>query len=108
MRQILEIAKDTDENAWTNRASIVRYIERTRGAHRFIGRMLNRAVTEAVGSGDLRWTRKLEQFVGQRVEDELAAAQFLTVKDVGEPEPMSAGRIGLFIDPDDASTKGTP
>lgn len=107
MRQILEIAKDTDENAWTNRAPIVRYIERTRGAHRFIGRMLNRAVTEAVGSGDLRWTRKLEQFVGQRVEDELAAAQFLTVKEIGALEQLPPRTIGLFIDPDDASTKGT-
>lgn len=106
-RQILEIARDTNERAWENRAPIIRYIERTRGAHRVIGRLLNRAVTEAVTGGEPRWTRELELRVGQRLEDELAAAQFLTVNEVGPPEQLPARLIGLFIDPDDASTKGS-
>lgn len=108
MRQILEIARDASEKAYENRAPIIRYIERTRGAHRLIGRLLNRAVTEAVTGSNARWTRELERRVGQRLEDELAAAQFLSVKAVGQPEQLPPRMVGLFIDPDDASTKGTP
>lgn len=106
-RQILEIARDRNEKAWENRASIIRYIERTRGGHRVIGRLLNRAVSEAVSGSDARWTRELERRVGQRLEDELAAAQFLTIKEVGAVEQVPSRLVGLFIDPDDASTKGT-
>jgi hypothetical protein len=102
MREILDIARDTNEKAWENRAPIVRYIERTRGAHRVIGRLLNRAVTEAVTGVGTRWTRELEKRVGQTVEDQLAAAQFLTVKEVGALEQVPPRQIGLFIDPDDA------
>lgn len=108
MREILDIARDRHEKAWENRAPIIRYIERTRGAHRVIGRLLNRAVTEAVTGSGTRWTRELEKRVGQTVEDQLAAAQFLTVKEVGPLEQLPPNQIGLFIDPDSASPKGTP
>jgi len=104
MREV--IALSGHSKAQENAARIIRYISRTRGAHRFIGRLLNRAVTESVAGGNPRWVRKLEKFVGREVEGELAAAQYLTVKEVGEPEEMPARLIGQFIDPDDATMGG--
>jgi hypothetical protein len=105
MREILHLCGDA--NVWENRARIIRYVERTRGMHRLIGRLLNRAVTEAVAGDSARWTRELERRIGQTLEDELAAAQFLTVRELGEVEQVEARRIGLFVDPDDATTKGS-
>jgi hypothetical protein len=104
MREV--IALSGHEKAQENGARIIRYISRTRGAHRFIGRLLNRSVTESVAGGNPRWVRKLEKFVGREVEGELAAAQYLTVEQVGEPEEMPARLIGQFIDPDDATMRG--
>ena len=104
MREILRLSNDPE--AWENRAPIIRYIERTRGTHRHIGRLLNRAVTEVITGGDKRWTRQLERLVGRTLEDELAAARLLTVGEVGPPEELPYRLIGLFIDPDDPDTKG--
>jgi len=104
MREI--IALSGHEKAQENGPRIVRYISRTRGAHRFIGRLLNRSVTESVAGGNPRWVRQLEKFIDREVEGELAAAQYLTVEEVGEPEEMPARLIGQFIDPDDATMRG--
>jgi hypothetical protein len=104
MREV--IALSDHEKAQENAAGIVRYIQRTRGAHRFIGRLLNRAVAESVAGGNPRWVRQLEGFVGREVEGQLAAAQYLTVEEIGEPEEMPARLIGQFIDPDDATMRG--
>ncbi|HXH33028.1 MAG TPA: hypothetical protein VNJ54_01295 [Plantibacter sp.] len=106
MREIIKLS--SNEKAKENAAPIVRHIQRTRGIHRRIGLLLNRAVTEAVAGGNPRWVRQLERLVGREVEGQLAAAQYLTVKEIGDVEQLPARLLGQFIDPDDASTRGAP
>ena len=104
MRRILQLSGHG--KAQENGASIVRYISRTRGKHRRIGYLLNRAVTEAVTGGGARWTRQLERLVGRPLEDALTAAQFLRVETIGEPEELPLRLVGHFNDPDDESMRG--
>jgi hypothetical protein len=104
MRGIL--SESGHEKAQENAASIIRYVVRTRGMHRRIGLVLNRAVTEGVTGSSTRWTRQLERLVGRPVEDELTAAQFLTIETIGDLEELPIRLIGQFNDPEDESTRG--
>jgi len=91
-----------DEEAIKNQAPINSYFNRVRGAHRYIGRVLNEAVGDTVlhhTKGDS--VRKLEKLVGMDLTDLFDATSVLTVEMVSEPRPIPAQVCGHFLDPSD-------
>jgi hypothetical protein len=62
VNQIIDLSGE--QVAQHNRRSIRRYIERTRGAHRILGRIFNRAVVEQLWEPDGPEQRKLEEMLG--------------------------------------------
>ena len=104
LRRLLELS--ADEEALRNQALIQDYFSRVRGAHRYIGRVLNDAVGETVlherGRDSIR---KLEALVGRDLTDLFDATSVLTVDRVAEAQVMPAGICGSFLDPDDPYLK---
>jgi hypothetical protein len=101
LRRLLELADD--EEAIRNQALIQSYFNRVRGAHRYIGRVLNDAVGETV-LHDMRSREsiaKLEALVGRDLTDLFDATFVLTVETVSEPKEVPASVLGTFIDADD-------
>lgn len=83
-------------------APIWRYFERVRGAHRYIGRLLNEAVKETVVADTNRDTLdKLSRLVGRDLEDIFDQLVSVTVKSVDAPRPVPLAACGQFLDPDD-------
>jgi hypothetical protein len=83
-------------------APIWRYFERVRGAHRYIGRLLNEAVEETVVAETNRDTLdKLSRLVGRDLEDIFDQLVTVTVKSVEAPRPVPLAACGQFLDPDD-------
>lgn len=105
LRRLLEASGD--EEAIRNQALIQDYFSRVRGAHRYIGRVLNDAVGETVlhderGRDSIR---KLEEFVGRDLSDVFDATSVLTVESVSAPTKMAASVCGSFLDRDDPYLK---
>ena len=104
LRRLLELSED--EEALRNQALIQDYFSRVRGAHRYIGRVLNDAVGETVlherGRDSIP---KLEALVGRDLTDLFDATSVLTVQRVSEPRDVPAGVCGSFLDPDDPYLK---
>ena len=104
LRRLLELSGD--EEALRNQALIQDYFSRVRGAHRYIGRVLNDAVGETVlherGRDSIP---KLEALVGRDLTDLFDATSVLTVQRVSEPRDVPAGVCGSFLDPDDPYLK---
>lgn len=101
LRLLLEASGD--EEALRNQALIQDYFNRVRGAHRYIGRVLNDAVGETVLS-DTRSHEsisKLEALVGRDLTDLFDATSVLTVHTVSELRRAPAGVLGSFLDIDD-------
>lgn len=91
-----------DEEAIKNQALINSYFNRVRGAHRYIGRVLNEAFGDTVlhhTKGDS--VRKLEKLVGMDLTDFFDATSVLTVETVSEPRSIPAQVCGHFLDPSD-------
>jgi hypothetical protein len=84
--------------AWEARAAIWRLLEKTRGMHRFIGRLLNGAVAEALsGTGDQPNIRELERLTKTPVGDLLDVAEDLTVVSVGPPVRTAIADCGRYL-----------
>ncbi|MFL6143199.1 MAG: hypothetical protein ACJ72N_15210 [Labedaea sp.] len=104
LRRLLEISGD--QEAIRNQALIQDYFSRVRGAHRYIGRVLNDAVGETVLHEHGRDSiRKLEEFVGRDLSDLFDATSVLTVESVSAPEKIAASVCGSFLDRDDPYLK---
>ena len=104
LRRLLETSGD--EEAIRNQALIQDYFSRVRGAHRYIGRILNDAVGETVLHEHGRDSiRKLEEYVGRDLSDLFDATSVLTVENVAAPTKMAASVCGSFLDGDDPYLK---
>lgn len=103
-----------DEQAIKHREAIHLFFSKTRGAHRFIGRVLNDAVGETVVAGGVGGEnlRKLTELVGgdEAAAEHIAAlfdnVHVLRVADVEDPrDDIPAGVCGSFLDADDPYLK---
>lgn len=105
LRKLLELSGD--EEAVRNQVLIQDYFSRVRGAHRYIGRVLNDAVGETVlhEVSGRHSISKLEALVGRDLTDLFDATSVLTVESVGDPEQVPSGVCGSFLDPDDPYLK---
>ena len=100
LRRLLE--RSGDEEALSNQALIQDYFSRVRGAHRYIGRVLNDAVGETVLHARERDSiQRLEALVGRDLSDLFDATSVLTVASVSAPTEMAASVCGSFLDRDD-------
>jgi hypothetical protein len=97
-----------DAQAIDNQTVIHDYFNRVRGAHRYIGRVLNEAVGETIlhhtGAENVR---KLERLVGIDLSDLFDSTSILTVERVGEPERIPAAVCGQFLDRTDPYLQAT-
>ena len=83
-------------------ASIWRFFERVRGAHRYIGRLLNEAVEDAVHlNGSHEHLDALSRLVGRDLSDIFDQVEAVTVASVGPPQRIPLAATGQFLDPDD-------
>jgi hypothetical protein len=104
LRIVLE--RSGNEEAVRNSAVIQNYFSRVRGAHRYIGRVLNDAVGETVLHGrDGGSVHKLEVLVGRDLTDLFDATSVLTVESVAPATTMPAAVCGSFLDRDDPYLK---
>ncbi len=101
LRLLLEASGD--EEALRNQTLIQDYFNRVRGAHRYIGRVLNDAVGETVlpDTRSHESISKLEGLVGRDLTDLFDATSVLTVHSVSGARKAPAGVLGSFLDPDD-------
>lgn len=104
LRRLLE--RSGDDEALHNQALIQDYFSRVRGAHRYIGRVLNDAVGETVLHEQGRDSIcKLEEVVGRDLSDLFDATSVLTVESVSAATQISASVCGSFLDRDDPYLK---
>lgn len=88
-------------------ASIWRYFERVRGAHRLIGRRLNETVAETVLAGDApAQLRALSCVVGDDVQPLFDQVEAVTVATVSEPQPVAFAACSQFLDDSDIKKAG--